>query len=383
MKGRGFLAAAWLQTWMATSLRLPAPDGPYPVGTREFTLPGGGGRWIGLKTWYPAGSIDPALFEPYLQDAEMAQLHAGTGPNHFAYLARIKTHAQAGAPFAALRHDCPVVFFSHGHSLSNRTNSLVCESLASHGYVVAAIGHTGEGFCTLIHGEKIGIDPAIMENMLAEMRAIQQRHPQLNIRDHPAEFIRLLVVEGSYSAQRIALWTEDLHAAAGWFDAQVEPFFAGRVRSGRYAAFGHSFGGAAALRVLLYDPRFVCGVNMDGGQYGADFIDQTLERPMMVMSRNSAGLRSGFHPAQRGVWWLDIPAATHLNFSDGSLVYGGIPRLLGMNGRINGRKMISLMATILRAFFDRYLRRQACDLRGAIGQFPEVHPSYEETEAVA
>jgi hypothetical protein len=382
MKGRGVLAARWPQDRMARAVVLPAPDGLYPVGTREYTLDDPArGRKIGVKIWYPARDDNPARYETYMADMEMAQLHAGKGPNHFAYLARIKTHAQPEAEFANDLTDCPIVFFSHGHSLSNRTNSLVCESLASHGYVISAIGHPGEGFCTLIDGKKIGMDPAIVEKMIAEARKIASDHPKLNIRDHPGEYIRMLIVEGHKSTERITIWTDDLRLAANWMDSGTEPFFRGRVRTGKYAAFGHSFGGAAALRVMLFDNRFLCGVNMDGGQYGGDFIEKVIDKPMMVMSHNTAGLRTGFHPEQRGVWWLSIPTATHLNFTDGSLVYGSLPRLLHMNGKIDGQRMINLMSTVLRGFFSRYLMGQAIDLHQVFASFPEIRVHYEEVEA--
>jgi dienelactone hydrolase len=375
------MAAPWLQDRMARAIVLPAPDGRYAVGTREFTLADPArGRKIGLKAWYPAMEDDPERYETYLADEEMAQLHAGKGPNHFAYLARIKTHAQPEAEFVNDLADCPVVFFSHGHSLSNRTNSLVCESLASHGYVVCAIGYPGEGFCTLIDGKKIGMDPAIVEKMIAEARKIASDHPKLNIRDHPGEYIRLLITEGHTPTERIKVWTDDLRLAADWLETGTEPFYKGRLQTGKYAAFGHSFGGAAALRVMLFDDRFLCGVNMDGGQYGGDFIEHILRKPMMVMSHNAAGLRTGFHPEQRGVWWLSIPTATHLNFTDGSLVYGPLPRLLRMNGKIDGQRMIALMSTVLRTFFDQDLLLQKNDLRQVLDRFPEICVEYAEPE---
>lgn len=384
MIGRGVLAAHWLQECMVKTIILPAPDGRYAVGTREFTLEDPArGRKIGVKAWYPAQEDDPSRYETYLADEAMTQLHAGKGPNHFAYLARIKTHAQPGAEFERNLSACPVVFFSHGHSLSNRTNSLVCESLASHGCAVFAIGHPGEGFCTLIDGNKVGMDPAIVEKLIAEARKIASDHPGLNIRDHPGEYIRLLIVEGDVSTERIKVWTDDLRLVADWLDAGKSPFSRGYLKTGKYAAFGHSFGGAAALRVMLYDDRFACGVNMDGGQYGGDFLERFLNKPMMVMSHNAAGLRTGFHPEQRGVWWLSIPSATHLNFTDGSLVYGALPRLLHMNGKIDGQKMITLMSTVLRAFFNQNLLVQKNDLSQVLNCFPEIRFEYVEPEGLA
>lgn len=373
------LASDWLQRWMARSICLPAPDGPFSVGTREFTLTdfsrvekNNTPRKIGLKAWYPA---EPSSlpYETYLADEEMAQMHAGEGANYLVYLTHLPTHAQPMAAFAPHAIPSPVILFSHGHSLSNRSNSLVCESLASWGYTLLAVGHTGEGCCTLIDEIKIPMDKEIMSCMRAEGEQIRKESPGFSMKKNASEFLRRWILQGKVSRERLEVWTRDLQYVADWVDRNEDDFFKDRLHTNRFAVFGHSFGGAASIRVLHYDSRFVCAVNMDGAQFGGDFLEQEVVKPAMVLARNPLALRSGYSVSQRGMVWLGIPSANHLNFTDGSLVYGCIPRLLGLNGRINSKRMIVLMRAILRSFFDQYYLGIGHNFYEIIKKFPEIH----------
>ena len=112
----------------------PFARGPYPAGVRTMALSdfARGGRLLPAEVWYPATDadagrdVDPASrdtydlvpgFPPFSQDA-----------------------VRAAAPRAG-RH--PVVLFSHGYGGHRRQSTFLCTHLASHGYVVAAVDHTG------------------------------------------------------------------------------------------------------------------------------------------------------------------------------------------------------------------------------------------------
>ncbi len=387
MKPKRLLASKLLQRWMLKSISLPVPVGKFPVGTRETylardesTLEDGPIRKIGLKIWYPA-EFTSLPVETYFSDLEMTRMHSGDGPDIYAYLAKLKTHSQPNAPFAVTAKNCPVVIYSHGHSLTNRTNYLVCESLASLGYVVIAVGHTGEGFCTVVDGEKFPMNPAIMRHFREEMDEFIKKHKGMSIKKNPGEYIRLMIIENKYSSERTKVWTRDLQQVADWIQSREDPFLHGHLNTNHFGAFGHSFGGAVALRVMLDDQRFACGVNMDGGQFGGDFLDRKVNLPMMVLSSQKRGLQTGFHPDQKGIHWVEIPSAKHLNFSDGSIVYGSFPKWLGANGRIQGHRMIELMTTVLFTFFNRYLVNLInVDVRQVVVKFPEINYEYEEPE---
>jgi dienelactone hydrolase len=384
MIGSKLLALSILQRWMAKIVQLPAPGGKHSVGTREITLThpelldaNGKARKIGIKAWYPAES-DSKPFETYFSNEQMGQLYAREDANRYAYLAYVNTHSIPEAPFAKLDALAPVLFFSHGHSLSNRTNTLVCEHLASNGYVVFAIGHTGEGFCTLIDGEMVGYDDAIMEPLVEEGKKFFEAHKDINIKDHAAEYIRMMIEENDAMAERVAIWTQDIQLAADWVDDDKDAFFSGKLITGKFAALGHSIGGASALRLLKVDERFCCAVNMDGGQFGRDYLDWKTNRPMMVLSGNIEGLRSGYRPDQKNAYWVNIRDANHLFFSDGMLVYGNIPKLLIRGKCIDGHRMLEILKTMLETFFGRDMLEKPVSVQETADTIPEIRYVFEE-----
>ena len=56
------------------------------------------------------------------------------------------------------------------------------------------------------------------------------------------------------------------------------------IQSG-FGIFGHSFGGATALKVVMEDSRFTCGLNLDGGPYGGGEMDEKLNKPFMFITQ--------------------------------------------------------------------------------------------------
>ncbi len=111
---------------------VPPPDapGPWVVGHTSTTLDGVGApdRTLPVDVWYPAepgtevGAI-PAAY-PLLGDIALGS-----------------DQAFDGLPVAAL--DAPLLVFSHGYGGIHIQSTALMEALASHGFVVASAGHTG------------------------------------------------------------------------------------------------------------------------------------------------------------------------------------------------------------------------------------------------
>lgn len=111
----------------------PFARGPYPVGVRTHAIRDSAReRPLAVELWYPATEavrgrdVDPAThdryellpgFPPVAQDAVR---DADARPGRF-----------------------PLVLFSHGYGSHRRQSTFLCTHLASHGYVVAAVDHTG------------------------------------------------------------------------------------------------------------------------------------------------------------------------------------------------------------------------------------------------
>jgi dienelactone hydrolase len=112
----------------------PFVRGASPVGVRTHQLIDRqrANRSLPLEVWYPADRRDAGRdLDPTAQDA-------------FSPLAGGPLQRQAavrGAAVAAASY--PLIVFSHTSAGHRRQSSFLCTHLASHGYVVAAVDHTG------------------------------------------------------------------------------------------------------------------------------------------------------------------------------------------------------------------------------------------------
>jgi predicted dienelactone hydrolase len=140
-------------------VELPAPEGPYAVGSTAFTLvddsrdeSGFGApkdrRELYVRLWYPASarSQDPPdadrASRPLTLWHELYRGEQDLFTRMGGYLAGVDTSSYEDAPLAADIDSVPVILFSHGMLGHAEQNTLLMEHLASHGYLVAAIGHS-------------------------------------------------------------------------------------------------------------------------------------------------------------------------------------------------------------------------------------------------
>ncbi|MCW5981378.1 MAG: hypothetical protein KIT09_25055 [Bryobacteraceae bacterium] len=145
--------------------RLPAPTGAFHVGRVTLLCedpsrlepldPNSAPRRIMVDVWYPAErsvSTEPqsaeylnvAAFERGLgEDALRKQLR---GSYDAIISRRVTTHAMVQAPFASSLRLAPVLLFSPGGGMIRELYTSQMADLASHGYIVAAMTHTYDGF---------------------------------------------------------------------------------------------------------------------------------------------------------------------------------------------------------------------------------------------
>lgn len=95
-----------------------------PVGLRriEFFDPGQGGRTLAVTMFYPARLPTPA-----------------PNPMPTPFFTGLTLYRDA--PIAACLQKCPLVMFSHGRGSNGMVYAWFAQTLASHGYVVAALNH--------------------------------------------------------------------------------------------------------------------------------------------------------------------------------------------------------------------------------------------------
>src|SRR5262245_2070971 len=144
-------AAAHAEPDATLRLSLPAPTGPYRVGTTSLHLiddsrtdplaPTPRARELMVRLWYPAAQSDQPAAEylmPGVASVSVDFLRAVTGADLPTDLLSFATHSLQDAPaMPGVRR--PVVLFSPGLGFSAGLNTALHEELASRGYVVAGI----------------------------------------------------------------------------------------------------------------------------------------------------------------------------------------------------------------------------------------------------
>lgn len=330
-----------LAGWALPVITLPAPTGPYAVGVVDRELVDAArNRRLMATIWYPAAARGvPAPWTHY-PDQLMVGMGRLTGlPDIvFQHLRYIEVAASDGAP--VLPHDgpFPVLVFSHGMVGMRLQNASMLQDLASWGYVVLALDHTDAAAVTTFpDGETRLYDPT---------RFGLPAHEAPRAGAVEANMFPVWVADQQFAFDTLAAWQAD------------DPRFAGALDLTRLGAFGHSFGGATALEVCRIDARCRAAADLDGGLYGG-IKTQPTARPTLLMSSAS----SGSDDAARALWqaameraaapalWLELPASSHLSFTDSEL----LSPLLPPRGYAP-RAGLAMVTHDLRVFFDTYVR---------------------------
>jgi hypothetical protein len=212
------------------------PDRVDPYATDPLTP-----RELVLWIWYPtdAGSSGaPAEFLPRPWTPIADQLGVDVNGLH--------THAVADAPAADRRS--PVLLLSPS-GFSPLFLGAIAEELASHGYVVVGVNHTFETAVTVFgDGRVAAMNPAALGGALG---------PQTG--PHEAAFRRRAEV-CNYKAADLSFVADHLSRLA----PNPAGLTAGHLDLTSVGAFGHSFGGNAALEWCRADERCRASANLDG-----------------------------------------------------------------------------------------------------------------------
>jgi dienelactone hydrolase len=149
--------------------------------------------------------------------------------------------------------------------------------------------------------------------------------------------------------------------------------------------FGHSLGGAAAAEAMLYDPRLVGGLNLDGTFFGS-VVSRGLNRPFLLFGHE--GKNTTTDSSWGEIWpkltgWkreMTLADSAHYTFSDlPDLVdvlgiKDELPSEVGqLLGTIDGKRALDIVTIYVTSFFDFVLkgeRRRLLD--GPSAKFPEV-----------
>lgn len=356
------------------TLTLPAPHGRYATGESTFRLvddkradpwvPNKPYRELMISVFYPAVHTGGQPFTNQFPAAAAAVIGPAVeeGDNLPAGLvdwAATKTHSVKDAAMAPGRF--PVVLYSPGAGDSRDWNVSLVEELASQGYVVVTIDHTGEAPATEFpDGRVVGNAPLVA----AWNQAYQ-------------------------SGTTLAFFTKLMDARQADTDLVLDrlPSLPDRLSEGmdlhRIGMFGHSAGGFTAANQMYVDPRIKAGVNMDGTMEYTAMPDGTnlsqvaqhgLDRPLLLMGssgREASNVHgepswASFWQHQSG-WKADVTLndSEHQSFTDAEAL---LPQLAGQvpastltydNGKVDPHRAIAADRALVDSFFDRFLK--GCD----------------------
>ena len=338
--------------------RLPAPTGPYLVGTRMMQM-NAGGRDVVVQVWYPAAASHRP-FAPYRRREETTRQSS--------YQDVLPTNSRLDAPVA--EGSFPVLLFSPAWGGRRTQNTYLTEDLASHGYVVAAIDHPGNSGPTVYRDGHVG-QPATGDAM---------NFATLNLEQINAEGANEVERE---AADEIGV----LDVLAGMNEDRESPFYQ-RLDMTRVGALGHSFGGAVGAEAAIEDGRIKAALDMDGSLFGRMQRDG-LAKPFMMIEEDSQPFPEGASlsavdriddalnasdlDAMRkfGAYRITLHGSTHESFTDRSL-FSPLARLSGV-GRIPADREYAIVRAYALAFFDKALRgADPALLKEIPGPYPEA-----------
>ncbi|MEV3860977.1 hydrolase [Streptomyces sp. NPDC050095] len=367
-------------------MRLPAPTGPYPVGTTALRLvdtsrrdpwTGGPARELMVDVRHPARSA-----AGHRRVAQMTAGEAGAFDrlNNFEGLptgrvdwSATRTFAHAGSPLDR-RTPHPVVLYSPGVLDPRTLGTTLTDELASWGYVVIAVDHPYDVSAVEFPGGRIETS-----RLPQEFTAAQQAGP--------AAVTALLK---KTTAVRVA----DLRFV---LDVVERAFDEGALCRAPIGAFGQSAGGFAAFQALHDDRRLAAAANLDGVlAYVQDDHDEGnlsgvaahgTDRPLLVMG--SEGNDRTTVPSWRALWrhstgWrrnLSLQGAHHATYTDATTLLPQIAARLGLPhrtlvdwvGTVPAQRAVAAQRAYLTAFFDRHLRgRDSGLLDGPSARHPEI-----------
>jgi len=359
---------------------LPAPTGAFGIGRVTFLCedasrvepldPKAGDRRIKVDVWYPAepATLTATARSEYLNVSAFELAIGADGLKQQLGAAYdlvkngdVKTHAVIEAPFATSLQRSPVLIFSPGGGMISELYASQLEDLASHGYVVAAITHSYDGFLTVFpDGSTVAYD--------------SRRWPK-----QPS-------VEGEANLNQLEWHSDDIRVVLDELGRGRSRLpFSGRLDLERVGTFGHSFGGIAAAHACQKDRRLRACLNQDGAVamqpyyldaqgWGMDqafmFIERaprteppsdaelaamklTRSRLNEIRKRLDTNRDRALRATGKGSYHvlLQSSSTTHMDFSD--------LQILGARDgseKETREHVMAIVRSYTRAFFDKYLR---------------------------
>ncbi|MBL8271298.1 alpha/beta hydrolase family protein [Steroidobacter sp.] len=317
-------------------------------------------RHLMVQVWYPAAVKGDALRAPYAlhrelypQDEDARWLDDSK---------HVRTTSVLNAPLAEQPARFPILIYNPGGYHPHFSATFQTEFLASHGYIVVAIGHTGltriERFP---NGDNYRPDQNLpfVDDAQAQGLAEVERF-RLQVERFSTLLMPVHVKDIGFVLDRLQALNQTKRSR-----------FYHRLDLDRVGSLGWSLGGALSLQAGRDDPRIKAAVNLDGWLY-TDVTQTGTRRPIMQIFGDASGLPGDAEPsaADRELsatadslrWqlyrrteadWYDLTllTATHGHFSDRTLFEPESAKYM------HPRLAHDIVNQATLEFFDKYLRQ--------------------------
>lgn len=356
---------------------IPAPSGPYQVGTRIYELTDTSrkelysgkdeARRFMIQVWYPSEAGTSNEKARWMDNAEIyapaVSQEIGMPSFFLGHLALVKVPAYKDAKVAKADQAYPVILFSHGWNGFNAQNTGQALQLASKGFVVVGVQHT--------YGAVITVFPD---------GTIANNNPAALPDGAPTD-----VYEAA--AHKLAVqWAGDLGYTLDYLQIQNtdsnSPFY-NLLDLSKVGVYGHSTGGGAAVQFCATDARCKALLGMDPFMRPVSYevLDSGVTQPSFFMfsqfwtddvkSRNNE-LFNRFYPhVTDSLGVISIAGTKHYDFSDLPLLSPLAPQL-GLKGPINGKRVVTIVNDYLLSFFEMTLKDKPTTLFTNTSPYAEV-----------
>ena len=366
----------WVLPLVLPVFSLPAPGGPYNVGTELVHVQTerdelisedpSDTRELMLKIWYPSeADVSSLRGERYVDQGSRTGFATkyGLPPAALNYLDRVKTHAFSGIPIAD--GSFPVLIFSHGYGSKATGYYALLTEIASQGYIIINMNHTHEslgatfpdGRITYFNYDFQGkISSGSMEVVEPLIQAFkddlsyEERHP-----------IVRTAVKNYFEGDIEDRWAEDMIYTIDLLEKwNTEGMLKGKLDLDKIGVFGHSAGGGSAGKVAMKDNRIKAAANLDGIQWGT-MIDSTYHVPYLYISADwpadHEDINSHIYINKSTDYFYETKVLNsgHPNFMDIPFM---IPvKALAGTGEIDPYEGMEIVTTLTVSFFDKHLKK--------------------------
>ncbi len=245
-----------LQSSQGNDEPLPRPTGPHATGRTAFhwrddardeleTKAPDDKRELMVHVFYPCAAETKGERAAYMPDGELMR---GVYPDaHVTKFTSMRAFALADAPLPPGDARYPVIVFAPGGGMKGLTYHVLCEDLASHGFVVAALDPP-------YNARRVRLPDG---RVLGDLPAAERGWPRASNPDDERRFYRERIVHWAHDVRFVIDQLHALDRANGPFRQRLD------LQRGVGVA-GHSRGGQAAGTARLLDQRVACGINLDG-----------------------------------------------------------------------------------------------------------------------